>query len=158
MQLFHQAPRLSIRCLAAAAVLVATPALAGAPVWEGRWTVNEDKPVFTAKGRLYQTVDIAPCGKDLCGVSVGNGGQCAATLFRIPGRKPDNEEMLRGRGKWGASALNLVAYTWEDAEVAGGKVVDLYLGKGYNFGERSGSMPKYHSAYRRTGAARCTVR
>ena len=38
----------------------------------GRWTVDEEKPVFTARGRLYKTIDVAPCGKDFCGVSVND--------------------------------------------------------------------------------------
>jgi hypothetical protein len=40
----------------------------------GRWTVGGAKEVFSARGKLYKTIDIAPCGRDFCGVSV------AATL------------------------------------------------------------------------------
>ena len=44
----------------------------------GRWTVNKNKPVSTAKGRTYQTIDIAPCSNDFCNVSVGDNGHCGA--------------------------------------------------------------------------------
>ena len=49
----------------------------------GRWTVSDDKPAFSAKGKLYKTFDVAPCGKDFCGISVSDSGSCGETLFRF---------------------------------------------------------------------------
>ena len=107
--LFHSIAVLSIGVLAAQGAGAAT---ASSPYY-GRWTVNEDKPVFTAKGRQYQTIDIAPCGKDFCGVSVGEKGQCGPVLFRFLARHASGETQLRGHAKWGDQTKNVQIGTWE---------------------------------------------
>lgn len=120
----------------------------------GRWAVSEDRPVFTSRGRLYKTIDVGPCGRDFCGVSVADNGTCGAVLFRFLGRHAREEE-LHGHGKWGDAQKNVVIYG-NSGET--GKNFDLYLGDGHDFGERSGNMPKFHATYRRTGGARCAAR
>jgi hypothetical protein len=144
-------------CLAM--VALAGPAQAGAAPgsashYYGRWSVSEDRPVFTARGRLYKTIDVAPCGRDFCGVSVADNGKCGAVLFRFLARNAKADE-LQGHGRWGDQQKNIVIYA--DTEDAGNGM-ELYLGDGHDFGERSGNMPKFHANYRRTGGARCVVR
>ncbi len=164
-RLFHCPARLSIRpvailsilALAASGAQAAAPAPASSP-WYGRWTVSEDRPVFSAKGILYKTIDIAACGKDFCGVSVGDGGRCGATLFRFFGHRANVQETLYGHGRWGSAKKNIQVDTWEDSEAPGGKVIDLYLGDGHDFGERSENMPKFHAMYRPTGRAQCLAK
>jgi hypothetical protein len=157
----HSSVRLSMLALAALGSLALTrPARAGeAPAgvspYFGRWTVEEDRPVFTARGRLYKTIDVATCGRDFCGVSVDDGGKCGAMLFRFLGRHADDADMLRGHGKWGDAQKNIEIYANIDGN---DRNFGLSLGDGHDFGERSGSMPKFHASYRRLGNARCSAR
>lgn len=155
----HPIARLSIFALACAALAPVGPAVAGAPAspYYGRWTVSEDKPVFTARGRLYKTIDVAPCGRDFCGVSVDDGGKCGAVLFRFLARHAGGDDMLRGHGKWGDQVKNIEAYTY-DGDTPGTKSFELSLGDGHDLGGRSGNMPKFHAVYRRVSAARCSAR
>jgi hypothetical protein len=147
-----------------AAVLAATPASGPAPVqseWYGRWTVNEENPVFTARGRLYRTVDIAPCGKDFCGVSVGDKGVCGPVLFRFLGWRARAERELRGHGVWGKARKNVMLMRYDtyapDSDRVAGQEVELYLGDGWDFGGRSDSMPKFHATYKRMAGPVCRV-
>ena len=153
--LFHSIAALSI------GLFVAAPAVAAGPSpYYGRWTVNDTKPVFTAKGRMYQTIDIAPCGKDFCGVSVGDKGTCGPVLFRFLAKHADGESELHGHAKWGTATKNVQISTWDqDAkDWPGGRQLDLYVGDGHDFGDRSENMPKFHGEYKRIGAARCLAR
>ena len=154
--LSHSLAALSIALVGSfGASALAAPA-ATSPYY-GRWTVNEDKPVFTAKGRTYKVIDIAPCGKDFCGVSVGDRGQCGPVLFRFLAKHADGESTLHGRAKWGTAFKNVQIRTWEmtASEWPGGRELDLYVGDGHDFGDRSDNMPKFHGEYKRIGAARC---
>jgi hypothetical protein len=135
-----------------------TSVSAGASPYFARWTVSEERPVFTARGRMYKTIDIARCGRDFCGVSVNDSGLCGPTLFRFLMSHAGGEDSLRGHGKWGEARMNVMLDNYEDDEAPGGRRVEIYLGKGYDFGERSDNMPKFHAAYRKAGAARCTAR
>lgn len=157
MRLFH--------CLAALSILAAaggaTAAAPASSLYYGRWTVAEERPVFTPRGREYKTFDLAPCGNDFCAVSVGEGGRCGATLFRFFGHraKAGADGYLQGHAKWGNARKNVVVYTQDEGE--GPQTIrqlNLFIGDGYDFGERGGSMPKYHSYYKRVAAARCTAR
>ena len=160
-RLFHLAALLSIAPLAlAASVATAGPAPASS-LYYGRWAVSEDRPVITARGREYKTIDLAPCGKDFCGVSVADNGRCGPVLFRFLGHRAldSNQDYLRGHGKWGAAKKNVVIYAYDDTDATPVKrSIELYLGEGYDFGERSGSMPKFHAGYARTGKALCKAR
>ena len=167
--LSHLLLRLSMPALVAVGALaLAGPALteqaaaAGASSakspYYGRWTVDEEKPVFTARGRLYKTIDVAPCGKDFCGVSVNDAGKCGTSLFRFLGAHATGTEQLDGHGKWGDTKKNVVIYAGEGPEIENGHYFELYLGDGHDFGERSGNMPKFHANYRRLGEAKCTTR
>jgi len=158
--LSHSSLRLSMRallCVAAAALAGPAPAAAPSPYY-GRWTIDEEKPVFTARGRLYKTIDVAPCGRDFCGVSVDDAGKCGTTLFRFLGKHADGADALRGHGRWGTAKKNVVIYAADNPEAEGGRYFELYLGDGYDFGERSDNMPKFHGNYRRLGTASCTAR
>ena len=153
--------RLSILTLAALALsgpVQGAPAPGKASPYYGRWTVDEERPVFTARGRLYKTIDVSPCGRDFCGVSVDDGGKCGAVLFRFLAKHADGSEELHGHGKWGDAQKNIVIYDATDPEAQNNRRIELYLGDGHDFGERSGNMPKFHSTYRRLGGARCVAK
>ena len=157
--LSHSLAALSIALVGSfGAAALAAPA-ATSPYY-GRWTVDEVKPMFTVKGRTYKTIDIAPCGNDFCGVSVGDKGQCGAVLFRFLAKHADGKTELRGHAKWGTQIKNVQIGTWERDTIdwPGGREIDLFVGDGHDFGDRSENMPKFHGEYMRIGAARCKAR
>jgi hypothetical protein len=140
-----------ISCGALCLVGQANAAASTSPYY-GRWTVDEERPVFSARGIMYKTIDVAPCGKDFCGVSVDAKGKCSATLFRFFGhRANDGEDRLQGHGKWGNAKKKIVIY-------GGGEGFELYLGDSYDLGDRSGNMPKFQGSYRKLGSAKCATR
>lgn len=150
--LFHSLACLSIVALAAPAVA------AGPSPYFGRWTVSDDNPVFTARGGMYRTIDVAPCGKDFCGVSVGPRGECGALLFRfLTAHAAD--DWLHGHTRWGTAKKNVVIYNGSSAPSDdsgdGHPALELYIGDGYDFGDRSDNMPKVHANYRRAAEASC---
>lgn len=157
--LFHQRAVLSIAAIAAMVGPVAASAnAASTPSYAGRWTVADNKPQFSTKGRFYKTLDVAPCGSDVCGVSVNDSGICGPVLFRFRSASLAREEQARGHGRWGTAKKKLLFSSWSDSDVPGGRRMIIYLGDGYNFGERSGNMPKYSAQYRPTGRASCRAR
>ena len=90
----------------------------------------------------------------------GRQGCCGAVLFRFLAKHANGEGELRGHAKWGAATKNVQISTWEqDAkDWPGGRQIDLYVGDGHDFGERSENMPKFHGEYKRIGNARCWAR
>jgi hypothetical protein len=154
-KLSHRAAILSI--LAAATAAMASPAAAG-NVYAGRWTVSEDKPVFSSRGIFYRTFDIAPCGKDYCGVSVSKSGTCGPVLFRFLARSVMSGNGLSGHGRWGDQKKDVEIYAFREKATPGGRSLYLNLGDGHDFGERSGNMPKYSATYRPVSEAHCAVR
>lgn len=159
--LSHHDLRMSIIVAAAAAVLAgpATAAAAAPLTYLGRWTVAEDSPVFSVKGRFYKTVDLARCGADVCGVSVADNGACGSVLFRFHSATLAKEtSVYYGHGRWGKAKTNLGLGIWKDSDVPGGRRMNITLGDGYDFGLRSGNMPKFSAEYRPTGNARCVAR
>jgi hypothetical protein len=154
--------RASLVALAALAAFGA-PVEAGAPVSVkpppyGRWTVDEARPIFTARGRLYKTVDIAPCGRRFCGVSVGDDGKCGALLFRLSMPAADWSDGLYGRSKWGNGQQDFGIYDGTEVQSKHFTRIELSVGNEIDFNSRSGSMPKFQAAYRRLGAARCVAK
>ncbi|MFO1032856.1 MAG: hypothetical protein U1E15_01720 [Hyphomicrobiales bacterium] len=121
----------------------------------GRWTVADAEQEFSSRGRLYKTFDIAPCGKDFCGVSVDDSGNCGATLFRFLTIHANNQE-LEGHGRWGTEKKKLVIdYNKPDDGEAG-----LLVGLGaddFDFSGREGSMPAYEGSYKQAGDASCSA-
>jgi hypothetical protein len=148
---------LSIGLAALAAASGANAAAPGSPYW-GRWTVADEHPVFTAKGREYKTIDIALCGKDFCGVSVNDKGQCGATLFRFLMKRAAGTDELRGHGKWGTARKNVMIWLYQSDDPKEKSSMELYLGDGYDFGERSDNMPRFHGNYHNAGTATCKAR
>lgn len=143
------------RPAAAPATGAPTAADARSPYF-GRWTVSGGDQVFSSRGKLYKTIDIAPCGRDFCGISVGADGTCGATLFRFFSRNR-NAEVLRGHGVWGKARKNVVVQNYTSDELPGGRGIDINLGDGHDFGERSENMPKFTASYQAAGSARCTT-
>jgi hypothetical protein len=140
-------------------------ASAGATVpspYYGRWTVGDDHSAFTARGREYKSIDIAPCGKDFCGISLDEKGTCGPVLFRFLARHADGKDPLYGHGRWGTQTKNIQIDTWDNGDASAGEpaapMLGLYLGDGHSFGDRSSNMPKFHAEYHRTGAAACKAR
>jgi hypothetical protein len=156
--LFHRAACLSIGLAASAALTVPAQAAAPASPYWGRWTVADAGSAFSSRGREYKTIDIAPCGKDFCGVSVGDGGKCGPVLFRFLMKRANSTEELRGHGKWGSVRKNVLIWLFDNEGQGAHKGMQVYLGDGYDFGERSENMPKFEAVYRHSGVARCTAR
>lgn len=157
----HRLTSLSIILpVAAGLAMLASAASAGTAAngYNGRWTVSEDKPVFSARGLAYKTIDIAACGNDYCGVSVGAKGACGPVLFRFLAKSINGKEELRGHGRWGDARKNIEMFAYADKEAQGGRYLYLNLGDGHDFGERSGNMPKFSAGYRPVGAAHCVAR
>ncbi len=155
--LLHTAATIAIGCIVTLSAVASAAPAARSPYY-GRWKVHEERPVFTAKGKLYKTIDIAPCGNDFCGVSVADNGKCGPTLFRFLASHADGTTTLRGKGRWGTDRKNVQIDTWEtdpSENVPGGRLINLYLGDGHDFGERSDNMPRFHAEYHRSGEARC---
>jgi hypothetical protein len=121
----------------------------------GRWTVSDEKPVFSAKGKFYKTIDIAACGADFCGVAVSDGGECGPTLFRFLTAHATNEQLI-GHGLWGAAKKRLeIDYIIPDTEKP---YVTLGLGdKDMDLTGREGSMPTFQANYKTAGDATCKV-
>ena len=155
MKLSHRAVALSML----AAFASGSAAYASSDVsYLGRWTVADDKPVYSSRGILYKTVDVAPCGRDYCGVSVGRNGACGPVLFRFLATSIRSGGSLSGHGRWGDTRKNIELYQYADKDARGGRVMGVNLGDGHDFGERSGNMPKFSAQYRSLGAAHCMAR
>jgi hypothetical protein len=139
--------------LGLAAISAANVARAEDSPYFGRWTVSEENPKFSAKGKFYKTFDVGPCGKDFCGVSVGDDGKCGPTLFRFLTSHAAADQ-LKGHGLWGNEKKNLEmsAYDVPDSK---DKQLQVDLGDGHDFGSREGSEPIYDSTYKRVSAATC---
>ena len=139
--------------LALAAISAANVARAADSPYFGRWSVSEDNQKFSAKGKTYKTFDIAPCGKDFCGVSVSDDGKCGPTLFRFL-MAHAKAASLTGHGLWGDSKKNVEI---SNTQIGDTKEWDmtLDLGDGHDFGSREGSEPIYDAQYSRKGDATC---
>jgi hypothetical protein len=135
--------------------LSGTLAYAATDQYSGRWTVSDEKPVYSSKGILYKTIDVAPCGKDFCGVSVADDNACGEVLFRFLTTDADDEELV-GKARWGRvkKKLELGFGTAEnDAPY-------MYLGLGsddMDLSGREGSIPTFQADYKRDGDAACTT-
>lgn len=154
--------KLSHRIAALSMLVALTPggamAAATAPAYAGRWTVSDDKPAYSSRGIFYRTIDVARCGNDYCGVSVGANGRCGPMLFRFLATNIRRGGALAGHGRWGNARKNVELWQFAEKAVPGGKVMGINLGDGHDFGERSGNMPKFSAQYRPIGAARCMAR
>lgn len=144
---------IALMALVGADTALANPSPAS--VHYGRWTVDDPDARFSARGRDYKTIDIAPCGKDFCGVSVNDQGRCGPVLFRFLAKNRNAEE-LKGHGRWGAAKKKVGINNYMSN--TNSRAIHLTLGDGYEFDERSGNMPTYESGYVRSGTARCTAR
>ena len=121
----------------------------------GRWTVSDDKPVFSSKGKFYKTFDIAPCGKDFCGVSVDDNNTCGPTLFRFLTIHATNEN-LTGHGLWGSVKKKLqISYAIPDNDKP---YISIGLGSDdMDITGREGSVPTFEANYKSVGEASCTA-
>lgn len=122
----------------------------------GHWTQTVLDTPASAKGKLYRSIDVAPCGKDFCGVSVADDGSCGPTLFRFLTIHASDEE-LKGHGKWG-DAKKIVVIDYVKAE---GEEPYVMLGLGepdLDFTGREGSMPTFQANYAVKGTAHCTAK
>jgi hypothetical protein len=137
-----------------AALVLASPAvLAEDSHYFGRWTVSDDKPAYSAKGKLYKTFDVAPCGKDFCGISVSDKGSCGETLFRFLTVHANNDRIV-GHGRWGAVKKKLAVSFLQ----SGGEPGYVFLGLGEDDMDvtgREGSIPTFEANYKHVGNAVC---
>ena len=152
---FHHTAFTCLAALGLAACVGAASAAELKSVYFGRWTVDDPTEKFSANGKLYRVVDIAPCGADFCGVSV-DGGACGETLFRFLAAHANNDE-LDGHGKWGAAKKKVILDRTNGGAEAAGKTFTLYIGEAsFNVASRS-AMPIFNANYHRIGEAACTA-
>ncbi len=131
-------------------------AAAGNAPYFGRWVVRDEKPVYSSKGVVYKTIDIAPCGKDFCGVSVDDKGTCGATLFRFFTAHAKDEQ-LYGHGVWGGGKKKLEVDYLKSADDSA--ALDLALGDdNLDLTGREGSLPSFQARYKHTGEASCLAK
>ena len=133
-----------------------TAARAADSQYFGRWTVSDDKPQFSAKGKLWKTIDVAPCGADFCGISVDEKQTCGETLFRFLTIHANNAE-LTGHTHWGAEKKKLILNFTKPDNLPN----EIYLALGGNDmdpSSREGSMPTFEANYQRSGDAMCVVK
>lgn len=121
----------------------------------GRWTVSDKKPAYSSKGILYKTIDIAPCGNDFCGVSVGDDNACGEVLFRFLTTHTADEDLF-GHGKWGKYKKTLqLGYAKPEDEAS-----YMYVALGsddMDMSGREGSIPTFQANYERLGDVVCTT-
>ena len=121
----------------------------------GRWTVSDDKPAYSSKGILYKTIDVAPCGNDFCGVSVGDDNSCGQVLFRFFTTHADDEDLF-GHGAWGKTKKKLqLGYAMSETDTP-----YLYLALGaddMDMSGREGSIPTFQANYEHVGDVACTA-
>jgi hypothetical protein len=125
-----------------------------------RYSAYNGYSAFSSYGRPYRTIDLAPCGRDLCGAGVDRTGKCSAVLFRIPVQSR-NKNPLGGTGAWPARGSGLWGNQRKTIALQmsiGSRELVINLGDEYSFAERSGSGPKLVAAYSPAGAARCIAR
>jgi hypothetical protein len=151
--MFHRTHSIAAAALGLALSLGANAALANTEHFYGRWTVSDDKPAYSAKGKLYKSIDMAPCGNDFCGVSVSDNNQCGPTLFRFFTTHAKDED-LSGHGLWGTAKKKLIMgfATPQDAKAY------MYLGLGaddMDLGGREGSTPTFEANYNKIDEATC---
>jgi hypothetical protein len=154
--MFHRNRSILLASLGLALSLGANMARADVTHFYGRWNVSDDKPVFSAKGKRYKTIDMAPCGNDFCGIAVEESDNCGPTLFRFFTNHPDNED-LKGHGLWGKLKKTLIIGY---ADPPGFKP-HVYLGLGaddMDFSGREGSEPTFQANYEKIGQASCTAK
>ncbi len=154
--MFHRSYSIVLASFSLALSLGANLALADMGQIYGRWTVKDEKPAYSAKGKLYKTIDVAPCGNDFCGVSVDYANACGPTLFRFLTSHTIDQE-LTGHGLWGAEKKKLqIGY----ATPTGDKPY-VYLGLGaddMDFSGREGSTPTFQADYKKLGEAKCVAK
>jgi len=152
----HRTHAIASLALGLALSLSGSLAYAATDQYYGRWTVSDDKPVYSSKGILYKTIDVAPCGNDFCGVSVADDHSCGQVLFRFLTTHPDDEDLF-GHGKWGTSKKKLeLGYAKPENETP-----YLYLALGsddMDMSGREGSIPTFQANYQRHGDAACTTK
>jgi hypothetical protein len=153
--MFHRTHSIAAAALGLALSCGANFALANTDEYYGRWTVSDDKPVYSSKGKLYKSIDMAPCGNDFCGVAVDASNNCGPTLFRFFTTHAKDEDLV-GHGLWGATKKKLIMgfARPQDAKAY------IYLGLGaddMDLGGREGSTPTFEANYKKLGEASCTA-
>jgi hypothetical protein len=154
---FVRAAKLSVLSMGLAMAVGANVASAQGSHFFGRWTITNSEigvaTIMSSKGESYRTIDIALCGSEFCGVSVGADRACGKTLFRFLGSS-QVKEFITGHGRWGEKKLKI--------QLGHAKPADepeyLYVGLGedsFDFESREGSMPKFSANYKREGEATC---
>ena len=120
----------------------------------GRWTVSDEEPAYSSKGIRYKTIDVAPCGEDFCGISVGEDNSCGEVLFRFLTTHPA-DELLVGHGRWGNAKKKLEMYYGDDSEAP---YMFVALGSDdMDLSGREGSIPTFQASYERQGEVACTT-
>jgi hypothetical protein len=154
--MFHHHKIIASASLGLALMVSANMAHAENANYFARWTVSDNKPAYSAKGKLYKTIDVAPCGNDFCGVAVDDKNKCGQTLFRFFTIHARDEELV-GHGVWGKLKKKLVI----DYATPNGEKPFMQLGLGEDDMDvtgRDGSIPTFQANYKNIGKATCSAR
>ncbi len=134
--------------------LCGNAAQAATEQYYGRWTVSDEEPAYSSKGIRYKTIDVAPCGEDFCGISVGEDNSCGEVLFRFLTTHAA-DELLVGHGRWGNAKKKLEMYYGDDSEAP---YMFVALGSDdMDLSGREGSIPTFQASYERQGEVACTT-
>ncbi len=154
--MFHRAYIIATAAFGLAISFGANLAQAESVQYYGRWTVSDDKPAYSTRGKAYKTIDMAPCGNDFCGVAVDDNDGCGPTLFRLLINHPKTDEIV-GHGRWGSDKKKLIIGYAEPSD----EKPYVYLGLGaddMDLGGREGSDPTFDARYKNIGPAHCTTK
>ncbi len=126
----------------------------------GRWTIDEKSVASSVREKLYQTIDVAPCGSDFCGISVDTTGTCGVTLFRIRYTPPNDGfkgDKLNGSGVWGDKMKYIEVSVYNLPKPKKGRAFWIALGGKHNIASRV-DMPTFIGEYSLIGEAKCMVK
>ena len=130
-----------------------TVAKADAPQILGRWTA-QSQDVVSKYGKFYTTVDIVACQAGMCGISVGNSGECGSELFQINANQAAGGG-LSGQGRWGKLTQDVqIDAATPDASGARRFAFSLVRQQS-SFVSRLESMPGFTTVYTSAGEAAC---
>ncbi len=122
----------------------------------GRWTAIE-KTAFSDNGMFYKTIDVVACEAGMCGVSVGDDGECGSELFQLTATQAKGSR-LSGQARWGKLTRDVqIDFAALGAIKAKGFMLSLVSEEG-SFQSRLASMPDFTAFYSPAGKATCPAK
>jgi hypothetical protein len=116
----------------------------------GHWTMSSQlggsPEPLSRKGSLYKNIDIAPCGRDICGVSVNDNGECGPLLFRFLATHA-YKRLFKLHSLWGTHNEKAYLGYHGGNETKNNSPIEITLdiGKDADPNGREGGMPMFSS-------------